>query len=312
VAVSLVVILIGVAAGLVSGVVVASTSTPDLDDPHIQRNTIRRAIADHSLVRLVARAVPRRAGPALAEAIAIAAVLVVGGAVVIGITLAMIRTDTGLARIDTPIAEWAAQNASEGSTTVMRELSKFGGTAYVVVAAVAVAVYSARRDRGRAAVLFVVVAMIGQFLVSNSIKWSVDRARPTLSNLTGFAGTSFPSGHAVAGAAVWTSVAFLLGRGRSRTVRGVLFGVAVGLGVIVAGTRVALGVHWTTDVIIGVVIGWAWFVICALLFGGRRLQPADPVRVAREDTTSTPPARRTPPRSRGSRWRSRIGRHSPS
>lgn len=288
-AVSLVVILIGVAAGLVSGAVVASSSMPDLDDPHLGRNTIRRAIADHAFVRLVARAVPRRAGPALAEAIALAAVLVIGGAAVIGVTLAMIRADTGLARVDTPIAEWTAQNASEFSTTIMRELSKFGGTAYVVVAAVGVSVYSARRDRGRAAVLFVVVAMIGQFLVSNSIKWSVDRARPSLSNLTGFAGTSFPSGHAVAGAAVWVSVAFLLGRGRSRTVRGVLFGVAVGLGVIVAGTRVALGVHWTTDVIVGVVIGWVWFAICALLFGGRRLQPEDPVGFARENPTSTPP-----------------------
>lgn len=288
-AVSLVVILIGVAAGLVSGVVVASSSMPDLDDPHLGRNTIRRAIADHAFVRLVARAVPRRAGPALAEAIALAAVLVIGGAAVIGITLAMIRTDTGLARVDTPIAEWTAQNAGERSTTIMRELSKFGGTAYVVVAAAGISVYSARRDRGRAAVLFVVAAILGQFLVSNSIKWSVDRARPTLGNLTGFAGTSFPSGHAVAGAAVWASVAFLLGRGRSRTVRGMLFGAAVGLGVIVAGTRVALGVHWTTDVIVGVVIGWAWFAICALLFGGRRLQPADPVRFARENPTSTPP-----------------------
>ncbi len=279
-AVVLVVILVGIVAGLVSGMVVGLSSSPDLDDPHLHRNTIGRTVADRPVIRSIVRAVPQRAGPALAEALAVAVVLVVVVAVVVGVTLMMIRTDTGLARVDIPAAEWAAENASSRSTTIMRELSRFGGTAYVVVAAVAISAYVSLRERGRAAVLFVIVAMIGQFVVSNSIKWSVDRARPTMSNLTGFAGTSFPSGHAVAGAAVWTSVAFLLGRNRSRGVRGVLFGIAVALGVIVAGTRVALGVHWTTDVIVGVLIGWSWFAICAVLFGGRRMRPADPIRIA--------------------------------
>ena len=146
-----------------------------------------------------------------------------------------------------------------------------------MIAALATTAIAWWHDRRSAVVVFVVVAMLGQFLVSNSIKWSVDRTRPALDNLTGYSGTSFPSGHAVAAAAVWTSVAFLLGRDRSWVVRGALFGIAIFLGVVVAGTRVALGVHWTTDVVVGVVIGWAWFAICAVLFGGRRLRPADPM-----------------------------------
>jgi undecaprenyl-diphosphatase len=129
--------------------------------------------------------------------------------------------------------------------------------------------YGWLRDRRSAVVLFVATTMIGQFLVSNSIKWSVDRTRPALSNLTGFSGASFPSGHAVAAAAAWTCVALVLGRGRSRTVRGALFGAAVALGVVAAGTRVALGVHWTTDVVVGLVIGWAWFAACSTLFADR-------------------------------------------
>ena len=46
----------------------------------------------------------------------------------------------------------------------------------------------------------------GQFVLSNGIKWIVDRARPAIEPLTGFAGTSFPSGHSVAAAATWTCV----------------------------------------------------------------------------------------------------------
>lgn len=273
----LVVVVIGVLAGVLAGVVVGRSPSFDLDDPHVGRSTIRRFVSEHPLARSATRVMPARPGTALAEGLLITAAIVIAVAAVVGVALAMIRTNTGLARADTPIAELAAERATPRSTTIMRELSRFGGTEYVVIAAVAVAAYGWFRDRRWAVPLFVVVTLIGQFLLSNSIKWSVDRARPSLSNLTGFSGTSFPSGHAVAAAAAWTGVALLLGRGRSRAVRGALFGVAVGLGVVVAGTRVALGVHWTTDVVVGLVVGWAWFAACSTLFGGHRLRPAAPI-----------------------------------
>jgi undecaprenyl-diphosphatase len=276
------VVVVGLIAGLAAGLVQARSSGPDLDDPHVRHRTIRLTVAEHPLVRRVARAIPQRADVALAEAIALAAVVLVAVAAVTGMVLVMIRTDVGFARADSPIARWAADHASEGSTAIMRELTKFGGTAYVVIAAIAVSFYGWWRDRRAAVVLFVAATMIGQFAVSNSIKWSVDRARPSLSNLTGYAGTSFPSGHAVAAAAAWACVAFLVGRGRSRSTRALLVGAAVAIAVTVAGTRVALGVHWSTDVVIGLVIGWSWFAVCALLFDGRRLRTAEPLEVARE------------------------------
>ncbi len=277
----LAVVLVGAVSGVLAAGLHAVSSSPDLDDPHVRPGTIHRFVADHPLARRIARAIPKRTDAALAEAIAVAAIVVTAAAVAVGVALIMIRTNGGLARVDTPLAEWAAEGATDRSSAIMRRLSEFGGTAYIVIGAVAIAVYSWFRDRRWTVVAFVVLVMIGQFLVSNSIKWSTDRARPTLSNLTGFSGTSFPSGHAVAGAAAWACVAFLLGRGRSLRVRAVLFGLAVALGVVVAGTRVALGVHWTTDVITGLVIGWTWFAVCALLFDGRRLRAAQPLEIAR-------------------------------
>ena len=98
----------------------------------------------------------------------------------------------------------------------MRAISEFGGTTYVVVAALAVTGVELLRDRRWTIPAFVAMTIGGQFLLSNGIKWIVDRARPTISPLTGFAGTSFPSGHAVAAAATWACVAFLLGRRRHR------------------------------------------------------------------------------------------------
>jgi undecaprenyl-diphosphatase len=52
----------------------------------------------------------------------------------------------------------------------------------------------------------------------------------------------------------------------------VLTGVAVGVAVAVAASRVLLDLHWLSDVIAGLALGWAWFAVCAIAFGGRILR----------------------------------------
>jgi membrane-associated phospholipid phosphatase len=42
--------------------------------------------------------------------------------------------------------------------------------------------------------------------------------------------------------------------------------------VAVAASRVLLAVHWTSDVVAGLALGWAWFALCAVAFGGRLLR----------------------------------------
>ena len=51
-----------------------------------------------------------------------------------------------------------------------------------------------------------------------------------------------------------------------------LAGLAAGIAVAVAASRVLLDVHWLTDVIAGLALGWGWFAVCAIAFGGRILR----------------------------------------
>ena len=71
---------------------------------------------------------------------------------------------------------------------------------------------------------FLATVVAGQFAVANLVKWLVDRARPAIDQLTGFAGSSFPSGHATAAAATYAAFALLLGRNRSDATKAVLAG----------------------------------------------------------------------------------------
>jgi membrane-associated phospholipid phosphatase len=110
--------------------------------------------------------------------------------------------------------------------------------------------------------------------------------RPTLNPLAATLGPSFPSGHSATSAAFYAGVALLVARRRARIWRSILAGVAVAVAVGVAASRVLLDVHWLSDVIAGTMLGWGWFAICCIAFGGRLLRfgaPAETVVEAAKD-----------------------------
>jgi membrane-associated phospholipid phosphatase len=78
----------------------------------------------------------------------------------------------------------------------------------------------------------------------------------------------------------------VLGRGRSVRARAILAGVGAAIAVAVACSRVFLGAHWTSDVVGGLVLGWTWFAVCAVAFGGRVLRLGEPAAEARVESAA--------------------------
>jgi membrane-associated phospholipid phosphatase len=113
--------------------------------------------------------------------------------------------------------------------------------------------------------------------LSTEIKDLLDRVRPTANPLAHTLGPSFPSGHTTGAAACFAAFALVLGRGRSRNTQAVLAGGGVFIALAVGASRVLLGVHWLTDVLGGLALGWAWFALCSIAFGGRLLRLGTPV-----------------------------------
>ncbi len=213
-------------------------------------------------------------------ALTIAAAVVGATLVGIGVVAAMIRSKTGLERYDIRLAQYGADHATQWSTSAMRQISHLGGTSAVVVLAAIATVIEMVRKPSPALPLFMMLVVGGQFALSNGIKYVVERARPDISRLTGFAGSSFPSGHATAASAALAAIALISTRNRSRHTKIAGAAVAAGLAVAVAGTRVFLGVHWLTDVLAGLMLGWGWFALCSIAFGGRLLVFGAPIATA--------------------------------
>jgi undecaprenyl-diphosphatase len=227
---------------------------------------------------LLRREIDPATATGLVLTVAVAALVV--GTVAVGLLLLMVQSNAGLARWDLSIARWGGDNATTASTRLLRDISLLGGTAGAIGLVALVGTIEYRRRPNRAIPGFLVLVVLGQFAIVNVIKALVGRERPDIHQLTGFAGASFPSGHTAAAAATYVALALLVGRGRPRAVRNALAGVAAAVAVLVAASRVLLGVHWFTDVLAGMAVGWAWLALCSIAFGGRLLRFGAPVASA--------------------------------
>jgi membrane-associated phospholipid phosphatase len=198
-------------------------------------------------------------------------VIFIGGAVLALLTV-VVRSSDVLAGIDSSVAEWGNHHASAWSHDALVLITDLGETWTVVVVAVVVALVELARTRSRWVVPFLLAVIVGDKLLTWAVKELVDRARPTIEAVAATLGPSFPSGHTSTAAASWAAFALVAGRWWGRRAWPALAGLAVGIAVAVAGSRVLLDVHWLTDVLGGLALGWAWFAACAIAFGGRLLR----------------------------------------
>ena len=205
----------------------------------------------------------RRRSPHRAEVLFISGgVLVVVAGVILGLADGAIESN-GLSTIDPTVWSFMIDHRTPALTTIAITVTTVGSTVAMALIAVAAVVFLiVKRRRGDAALVAVVAAGAG--LLVRFGKATVGRERPPVEfRLVTETNESFPSGHALASAAILGVLLVVLLptipsiRGRVAAVTGAaIFVLAVGL------SRLYLGVHWATDVIGGWVIGFAWLYFC--------------------------------------------------
>jgi undecaprenyl-diphosphatase len=224
-------------------------------------------------------------------ALTLALGLIIGGGVGLGALAYLERTNASLNRLDRSVGSWGYDHRSAASTHGLRIITQLGSITTIVVLCMVVAAIETFRTRSAWILPFLVVVLVGEEVLVLTIKDLANRARPSFdpAAVAGL-GPSFPSGHSATAAAFYAGVALVLGRRRGPAARAVLTGLAVGTAVAVASSRVMLDVHWLSDVIAGVLLGWAWFAVSAVAFGGRLLRFGAPAELAVATGTAAPPA----------------------
>lgn len=223
------------------------------------------AIAAVALLALGAFAAVRwrKSSPGTAELLLTSgALLMVLAAIVLGLADGAVEQN-GLASIDPPVWQWMIDHRTPALTSVAIFVTNIGSTVSMTVIASLTILYLLIKRRWGDAVLVGVVAA-GAGLLVRFGKATVGRERPPVEfRLVTETNESFPSGHALASAAIIGVVLVVLVPGiKSRAAR-VWVIVGAGLFVLAIGlSRVYLGVHWATDVIGGWVTGLAWLALC--------------------------------------------------
>jgi undecaprenyl-diphosphatase len=167
-------------------------------------------------------------------------------------------------RIDHAIHHLLHVRGSAGAIRWVLFLTDLGGAAGMnALAALAAVWLVVRRQAGRAVWLFVTIA-VGRLLVELA-KAELARPRPPVADhLATVTNLSFPSGHAAGATMTCVALCLAFAVGRSWWIAALIFALAIGL------TRVALGVHWSSDVLAGWGFGLVWPMLCARWLPARR------------------------------------------
>lgn len=193
-----------------------------------------------------------------------------GGALVALATVATaglyddVEDGEGVSRLDRPVLDWVAGWRTPWLNQAVTAFTDLGSTRVMVPMMLAVAGLLWWRWRRPTPAILMAVAAAGSVLMTVVGKDLVGRVRPPLALAVPPYETSpsFPSGHTLNSWVLWILIGYLIAT-RLPTRRGAVIAsiIAVLLATAMGMSRVYLGHHWPTDVLVAWALGTAWLTV---------------------------------------------------
>jgi undecaprenyl-diphosphatase len=203
--------------------------------------------------------------------------------------LALMMLAAFLWNLDDPLLHAVYRLTHAENAAIWRGASMLGSGLTLTPVVAAVALSLVWRGRNLSA-LALALGWAGTALTVEYLKWILDRSRPPVTPWSFARGNAFPSGHAAQAAYVYVLLALgylgpIFPGAPGRWLQGMFLRKArwvilLSLPVVVGYSRVALGVHWPSDVAAGWAVG---LFFCALALVLRGASPG--VRRGESDDT---------------------------
>ncbi len=170
--------------------------------------------------------------------------------------------------VDTAVLLWIRQHVPEALTPWFEAITFTASSTVLTPLTVAATAWLLAMRRCSAALL-VAGSVTCAALVVYGMKMIIGRERPALWEVQWYWGSSFPSGHTLVMAAFATSAALVVGHLWPR-LRVTVIVLALAWTLLVGVSRLVLGVHWPTDVMVAACLGMAIPLGFALALESRR------------------------------------------
>ncbi|PID22264.1 phosphatase PAP2 family protein [Sporosarcina sp. P3] len=163
-----------------------------------------------------------------------------------------------ISSFDEPIIDFVQSAESPGLTSIMKLFTTIGSTTSVaLLALLTLGVLVWKKHRAQA-VLFA-IALAGTGILNQLLKFIFKRERPDFHRLIDIGGYSFPSGHTMMAFSLYTILAYIVWRNLVNSgSRVAIILLAAMMIVMIAVSRIYLGVHFPSDIVGGVLASSVW------------------------------------------------------
>jgi membrane-associated phospholipid phosphatase len=175
-----------------------------------------------------------------------------------------VKASNGLSNLDVPVLNLAVSLRTPQNVAVVHFFTDLGGVVKLTIITMAIVTIMVVRWRSWTPLALMAIGASGSLLMTAEGKQLVGRARPPLAYAVPPYETSpsFPSGHTLNSTVIASLVAYLLLLHLTSLITRILSVVlAVAWFVAMGLSRVFLGYHWFTDVLVGWTLGLAWVVV---------------------------------------------------
>lgn len=170
-------------------------------------------------------------------------------------------------QFDQAILTWFSDNVISPRVTVfMKTVTNFASVYFMLAAnALLVLIFVVLKNWIR--MIEVLTISVGGFLINFIMKIVYQRPRPLDPLIDKLENFSFPSGHATSGFIFYGLLAYLLLISRSsRRLKYPLAVLLISFSLLIGFSRIYLRVHYPSDVLAGLLVGFAWLIANILVF----------------------------------------------
>ena len=197
----------------------------------------------------------------------VTALLIIGGGFFIFTELGEEVLENEKFMIDQHAADFAENLATPGVKTFFEWITELGSVWALTVGSLimfGVLWYFYQRKKWR--IVYFVIAMGGVTILISGLKAAFSRDRPNILEEYDGTGYSFPSGHSTAPIVFYGFIMYLVIRSKLNALAKWLINIILGILILlIAFSRLPLGVHYFTDVIGGLALGLTWLVSCVAI-----------------------------------------------